>query len=161
MALIAISLQVFWQKFYKNCSKGLICEKYWKIFSSEAIRGIKLKLCRNVRNISLAFFIAVVLVLSLLWQLKFSIDLKWKKWNLEFIAISLQIFWQHVYRNVPWVVVYETCHFCPNVSLQIFWQHVYRNVPSVVVYETCHFCPTVWIWLVAMETERLNLRKSS
>ena len=52
-------------------------KKYSKIISSEAIRGMKLKLCRNV-NISLyknCVFIAVAHVLSLLWQLKVSIDL--------------------------------------------------------------------------------------
>ena len=44
-----------------------------KIISSEAIRGMKLKLCRNVHNISLYktyVFIAVAQVLSSLWQLK-------------------------------------------------------------------------------------------
>ena len=53
-------------------------KKYTKIISSEAIRGMELKLCRNVHNISLykfVFFIAIAHVLSLLWQLKFSIDL--------------------------------------------------------------------------------------
>ena len=35
----------------------------------------------------------------LLWQLIVAIDLKWEKWKLAFIAISLQIFWQTFYRN--------------------------------------------------------------
>ena len=46
---------------------------------SEAIEGMKLKLCRNVHNISLhIFFIIIVVshVLSLLWQLKVSIGLQ-------------------------------------------------------------------------------------
>ena len=50
--------------------------KYSKIFFSEAIRGMKLKLCINVYDISLyincffiAVFIAVAHVFSLLWQL--------------------------------------------------------------------------------------------
>ena len=63
--------------------KAKLEKKYSKIISSEAIRGIKLKLCRNVHNISLykigVFFIAVAHVLFLLWQLKVSIDLQWKK----------------------------------------------------------------------------------
>ena len=49
-----------------------------KIISSEAIRGMKLKLFINVLNINLykkCVFIAVAHVLSLLWQLKVSIDL--------------------------------------------------------------------------------------
>ena len=48
-------------------------KKYSKIISSEAIRGIKLKLCINVHSISLYkkyVFIAAAHVLSSLWQLK-------------------------------------------------------------------------------------------
>ena len=57
--------------------------------------------------------------------------LKWEKIELAFIAISLQIFWRIFYRNVPWEFLYRPYEFCPNR----------------------------WIWLVAMATERLNLRK--
>ena len=39
------------------------------------------------------------------------------KWKLAFIAISLQIFWQTFYRNVPWVVLYQNYHFCPNLNV--------------------------------------------
>ena len=70
-------------------------KKCSKIISSEAIRGMKLKLCRNVHNISLykiCVFIAVAHVLSLLWQLRFSIDLQWGKSENLPIAVSLQIF---------------------------------------------------------------------
>ena len=48
------------------------------IFSSEAIREMELKLGIHVHDISLyinCVFIVVAHVLSLLWQLKFSIDL--------------------------------------------------------------------------------------
>ena len=58
--------------------KDKFAKKYSKINSSEAIMGVKLKLCRNVHNISLyknCIFIAIAHVLSLLWQLRFSIDL--------------------------------------------------------------------------------------
>ena len=57
--------------------KGSIFEKYSKIFSSEIIRAMKLRLCIDVHDISLYIkyvFIAVAHVLSLLWQLKVSID---------------------------------------------------------------------------------------
>ena len=72
-ACIAISLQIFGHKFYRNVPsvvRKLKLEKqYSEIISSEAIRGIKLKRCRNVHNISLYknvfFFIAVAHVLSL------------------------------------------------------------------------------------------------
>ena len=52
--------------------------KHSKIFFSEAIWGMKLKLCINVYDISLyikCVFIAVAHVFLLLWQLKVSIDL--------------------------------------------------------------------------------------
>ena len=49
--------------------KGKFSKKYSKIFSSEAVRGMKLKLCRNVCVIILYtnhVFIAVAPVVSLL-----------------------------------------------------------------------------------------------
>ena len=62
-----------WQhkvKFLKN---------YSKILFSEAIRGMKLKLSIDVHDISLCiyyvFLIIIARVVSLLWQLKVSIDL--------------------------------------------------------------------------------------
>ena len=100
----------------------------------EAIWGIKLKLCRNVYNVSLCkngVFIAIAHVPSLLWQFSFH-WLIMGKWKLAVIAISLQIFWQKNYRSIPWKVLYQTYHFCPNLL----------------------------IWFVAMATERLNLWKN-
>ena len=35
------------------------------------------------------FFIVIAHVLSLLWELKISIDVYWEKWKKAFIAISL------------------------------------------------------------------------
>ena len=55
-----------------------------------------------------------------------------KKWKLAFTAVSLQIFWQKFYRNLPWVVLYKTYLFCCN--------HL--------------------IWLVTRATKRQNLRKN-
>ena len=57
----------------------------------------RLKLCINIHDISLYInynFIVVVLVLSLLWQLKVSIYmyLKWEKWEMAFVSVLLQIF---------------------------------------------------------------------
>ena len=43
------------------------------------------------------------------------------------------------------------------ISLQIFWQKFYRNVPWIVLYQSYKFCPNRWIWLVAMATKMLNL----
>ena len=58
--------------------KAKFAKIFGKIIFSEAIREMKLKLRRNVHNISLykiLFFIVVVHVLSLLRQIKVSIDL--------------------------------------------------------------------------------------
>ena len=96
LAFISVLLQIFWQKFYRNvpgevlykgyefcpnCWFWLVAmatemlnfrKKYSKIFFSEVIRGVKLKLCINVcvimRYINFVF-IAVAHVVLLLWQL--------------------------------------------------------------------------------------------
>ena len=59
-------------------------KEYLKIISSEAIRGIKLKLCRNVYGVGLyknGVFLAIANALSLLGQLKVSIDYNGKSEN--------------------------------------------------------------------------------
>ena len=108
-----------------------ICEKIFKNQLLSSCLGDKAETL-FLTFTKVLFFIAVAHALWLLWQLKISIDLKWKTWKLRLIAISLQIFWQKFYRNVPLVVLYQTCEFCPNC----------------------------WIGLVAMVTERINLRKN-
>ena len=58
--------------------KAKFAKIFWKIINSEAIREMKMKLRRNVHNISLykiLFFIVFVHVFSLLRQIKVSIDL--------------------------------------------------------------------------------------
>ena len=58
--------------------KAKFSKKYSQIFFSEVIRGMKLKLSIHVHDISLyinCVFIIVAYVVSLLWQLKVSIDL--------------------------------------------------------------------------------------
>ena len=57
-------------------------KKHSKIISSEAIRGMKTKFCRNVHNISFYkkfVFIALAHVFSLQWQLNVSTDLSREK----------------------------------------------------------------------------------
>ena len=79
--------QFDWQanvKFAKKCLK---------ITSSEAIRGIKLKLGRIVYNISL-FCCRCLSTLVAMATLNVYRLIKWRKWQLAFIAILLQIFWQ-------------------------------------------------------------------
>ena len=63
---------------YGNRNAKFAKKKYSKLISSETIIGMKLKLYRNVHNISLYknyVLIAVAYVFSLLWLLKVSIDL--------------------------------------------------------------------------------------
>ena len=65
-------------------TKKQIWEKILKTqLNSEAVWGIKLKLCRIVFNNSLykkkISFIAIAQALWLLWQLKVSTDLHWEK----------------------------------------------------------------------------------
>ena len=58
--------------------KGKFSKKYSKIFFSEAVRRMKLKLCIHVMILAstkFVFFIVLVPLLWLLWQLKVSIDL--------------------------------------------------------------------------------------
>ena len=56
-------------------------------------------------------------------NLKVSIDLQWEKWKLRFIAISLQIFWQKFYRNVPGIVLYKPYEFVQIVDFDwLPWQ---------------------------------------
>ena len=120
---------VFYQTYLFCYIKSLNLKKNTKINSSAPVWG----LCSIVSSISfykkIVFLIAIAHALWLLWQLKVFIDLKWEEWKLRFIAISLQIFWQKFYGNVPWVVLYQTFEFCPNC----------------------------WIRLVDMATERINL----
>ena len=105
------------------------------------------------------FFIAVAHVLSSLRQLVISTDL----WYIHNISL---------YKNY----VFYCCCSCAflatatdnfhrlmafiSISLQIFWQKFFRNVPWVDLYHTYEFRPNRWIWLVAMATERINLRKN-
>ena len=49
--------------------------------------------------------------------IKVAIDLQWEKWKLAIIAISLQIFWEKFYRNVSWVVLYQTYTFTKTLNL--------------------------------------------
>ena len=106
-----------------------------KIFFSEAIRGMKLKLCIHVHDITLyinCIFIVVAHVLSLLWQLKVSYTYNGKSGN--------------------WHLFLCYCRY--------FGKSFTENVSGVVLYQPYEFCPNHWFWSVAMATERLNFRKN-
>ena len=62
-------------------------------------------------------FIAIAQALWLLWRFKVSIDLKWEKCKLRFIAVSMQIFLQKFAEMfVEWsstkhIIFYQTSQF--------------------------------------------------
>ena len=102
-----------------------------QINSSEAICGLKLKLCSVVHYISLykgiVFYCSCFNTLVSIATLNFHRLMG--RMKIGIIAISLQILWPKFFRNVCWVVLYQYT-----------------------------FCPTLSIWLVVMATKRLNLR---
>ena len=98
-------------KFVKNIKK---------VNSSEAIWRIKRKLCRNVNCISLYNngLLLLLMFFHCYGNMKFPLTYC-EKWKLASVAISLQIFWQKFYRKVPWLVLYQTYHFCPNLWIKM------------------------------------------
>ena len=111
---------------------------------------MKLKLCRNVHNINL-FKIDVLLLLllkyfrcSLLWQLKVSIDLQIG----IYIAISLQIIWQTFLGNICWVVLYQTCTFCPIwlVVMATKRPYFWKTKKNQLEMSKVHGCPVLVLW---------------
>ena len=146
-----------WQKFYRNVP-GVVnyqsyefCQNHWfwlvamaterlnfrkkysKIFFSEAMRGMKLKLCINVHGISLYI-------------------------NYIFYC---RCFYCYGNLKFPYTCTYDgkSGNWHLFLLLQIFWQKFYWNVSGVVLYQPCEFRPNRWFSLVAMATERLNFRK--
>ena len=102
---------------------------------------------------------------------KFPWTYNWEKWKFAFIAISLQIFWRKFFRNVWWVVLYQTYTFCPNLSIWLSWQpkgwicekysklnleaiweiklKLWRNVHSISFYKSIVFIAVAYaLWLL-------------
>ena len=132
----------FWQKFYRNVS-GLVlyqpyefCPNRWlwlvamaterlnyrkqnsKIFFSEAISGMKLKLCINIHDISL--YINFIF---------------YCRCPCAFVAMAIWSFHRLIMEKVE-IGIY--------LLLQIFWQKFYWNVSGVVLYQLYEFCPNHW-----------------
>ena len=84
--------------------KDKFAKIYSKNISSEAIRRMKLKLCRHVCNISLyknCVFIAIAHVLSVLWQLKHILTYNDKSDNRKaiFVATERLYLWKNIKKN--------------------------------------------------------------
>ena len=79
---------------------------------------------------NMAFFIPVALTLSLLWQLNVSIDIMGK--------VKIGLF------------CYITMDILTNNFTEMFLEESSTKH---------HFCHNLWIWLVTVATERLDLRK--
>ena len=94
--------------------KGKFLKKCSKINSSEAVWGIKLKHCRIISNNNL---FKNVVFYCCCWSTLVAMATQSFHWltmgkrKLRFFAISLQIFWQKFYRNVPGVVLYKQWFF--------------------------------------------------
>ena len=85
----------------------------------------------------------------------------WNPWKIysraEYLASTPPV----VTDNCGWVITTDTTLSMKTlISLQIFWQKFCRNVCWVVLHQVYHFRPNLSIWLVAMATEMLNLRKN-
>ena len=106
-------------------------KKYSKIFSSEAIRGLKLKFCRNDHNISL-----------------YKNYVFYCRCSYAFVAITTYSFHRLIMGKVE-VGLYF--YLTANILTKVF-----QYVPWVVLLQTNEFCQNHWIWLVAMATERIN-----
>ena len=75
--------------------KSKFANKFSKIISTETIVGLKLKLCRNVHNISLfksTFLVNVALVFPLLWQLSFHLTYNGKRENWPLLQSHFRYF---------------------------------------------------------------------
>ena len=46
-----------------------------------------------------------------------------------------------------------------NWPLLLFWPTVCRNVPWIVLFQTYQFCPNLWIWLVAVSNQMAKFEK--
>ena len=96
--------------------KAKLVKKYSKIISSEAIRGMKLKLC-NVHNISLyknyVFYCCCSFALVAMATSSFHRLAMGKVKVGLYFYLTADIL-KKVYRNVPGVVLYQPYEFCPN-----------------------------------------------
>ena len=109
-------------------------KKYSKIFFSEAIRGMKLKLCINVHDISLYMHFIFLLLLSMCFYCYGNFKFPYNYNGKSEIGIYFCV----------------TADILTIVLLKCFWSSLYKP------YE---FCPDHWFWLVAMATERLNFQE--
>ena len=112
-------------------TKRIISRKDIKIISSEAIRGMKLKLCRSVHNISLykLFSFCFVFLLPLLvcflcyGSLKFPLTYNKKSESRSLLLSHCRYFDRISFMNVCWVVLHQALRSCTNFSFDLLpWQ---------------------------------------
>ena len=102
-----------------------------KIISSEAIMGIKLKLCRIVHNIRLY---KSCFLLPLRMYFRYYGNLHW-----------------HIRGKVKVDIYY---YLILDILTKVFWK-MFLKWSNITV------CPNLSIWLVVMATKRLNFRKNT
>ena len=154
MAFISVLLQIFWKKFHRNVSWVVLYQpnefcpnrwfwlvpmaseklnfrkKYSKIFFPEAIRGMKLKLCINVHDISLYINYIFLLLLPMCFR---------------------------CYSNLEFPYTYNGKS--GNWHLFLYYCRHFDKSFTEVFYQPHEFCPNHWFWLVAMATERIIFRE--
>ena len=148
-------MQIFWQKFYRNFTWVVLYQIYhfcrilwiWLVTITNGRLNLQKILKNHLRShkgkeaktaemfITLASTKIMHLLPLLMYfrcygNLKVSIYLQWEKWKLAFIAISLQLFWQKFFRNVYWVVLYQTYYFGSN--LWVFISTKRLNLPKIL-----------------------------
>ena len=128
---LLLYLQIFWQNLYKRQN---LWKNIKKSTSQKLFLGIKLKLCRIVSNNCLykkLFLLPLLKHFGCYGNLKFPLTCNGKSENWDLLLSHCRYFDESFFRNVCWVVLYQTYTFCPNLA----------------------------IWLVVMATKRLNLRE--
>ena len=60
-----------------------------------------------------------------------AINLEWEKWKLAFIALIVQMFGEKIYKNVSWVVRYQTYNFCPNLWIWYIKAKFEKNIKKL------------------------------
>ena len=108
-------------------------KKYSKIFFSEVLRRMKLKLCINV----------CVIILYIIYGFYCCCAC-------GFVAMLTLSFHRFIMGKVKVGLYFYIC-----IWLYVFWQKLYSNVPWVVLYQPYELSLNCWIWLVAMANERL------
>ena len=130
--------------------KTKFAKKYSKIISSEAIRVMKLKLCRNVYNISLQ----KMCFYSRCWYAFVAVQWDNNKGLFSFFPLEVN-------GNFNLKFPLTSNEKSKNRPLLLLTAYILTNVLrkcslSSPLPNMYHFCPTLWIWLVATQVSHCD-----